>query len=53
MHLTVIAGLRGAMAYALAYSLPASYKYRFRFGFASFVLFNFWFLERSFLQQLL
>lgn len=28
MHMTVLAGLRGAMAYALAYSLPLSYQYR-------------------------
>ena len=30
MHMVVAAGLRGAMAYALAYSLPISYHFRYK-----------------------
>jgi NhaP-type Na+/H+ or K+/H+ antiporter len=56
MHLTVIAGLRGAMAYALAYSLPVSYKYRFFcrhllycFPFVDSLFFCFFFFREIFL----
>ena len=28
MHMAVVAGLRGAMAFALAYSIPVDYEHR-------------------------